>query len=77
MKTMKNVLPIFIWAKANGEAIIVDRILVKIVPQLLKNSIKITNDIVERSETLEVDILLYDLIKKTAENLVGSSYAEI
>ena len=35
----KDVKPIFDWAKTNGDANIYDRILMKVMPQLLKENI--------------------------------------
>ncbi len=71
---LKNIIPVFIWAKANGEATVVDRILVKIVLELLKSDIKITKEKINTQETIEVDSHLYELIKTTAQNIVGSLY---
>ncbi len=68
---MNDIKPVLIWAKANGESKIVDRILLKLLPALLKYNQKITAEMVENSVELFVDESLYDLVKKTAEELVG------
>ena len=73
---MKNIKPIFEWAKLNGDATINDRIVVKLLPQLVKHNFKITPELVESSEMVEVSSELYELIKNTAQELVGSSYEE-
>ena len=68
---MNDIKPVLIWAKANGESKIVDRILLKLLPALLKYNQKITAEMVENSAELFVDESLYYLVKKTAEELVG------
>lgn len=72
----KNIIPVFIWAKANGDVNIIDRILVKTVLELLKNDIEITQESINNNEIIEVDIVIYDFVKETAQKLVGSSYEE-
>jgi len=74
MLDKRDVKGIFKWAKANGDAKIIDRILVKVLPELLKNNIKITEDSIQKSQTIEVSDELYNLIKTKSEELVGSSY---
>ncbi|MDO9305512.1 MAG: hypothetical protein Q7T77_09275 [Sulfuricurvum sp.] len=71
---MKNIKPLFDWAKANGESKIVDRILLKLLPELLKYDQKMTADMVENAEELLVEESLYILVKQTAENIVGDHY---
>lgn len=71
---MKNVLPIFIWAKAHGEAKIIDRILVKVLPQLIKNDCKITAHQIDSAQEIEVPVNLYEEIKQVAESLIGKEY---
>lgn len=71
---MKNIKPLFDWAKANGESKIVDRILLKLLPELLKYNQKMTADMVENAEELLVEESLYILVKQTAENIVGDHY---
>jgi len=74
MLDKRDVKGIFKWAKANGDAKIIDRILVKVLPELLKNNIKITEESIQKSQTIEVSDELYNLIKTKSEELVGSSY---
>ncbi len=71
---MKNIKPLFDWAKANGESKIVDRILLILLPELLKYNQKMTADMVENAEELLVEESLYALVKQTAENIVGDHY---
>jgi len=74
MEDVKNIIPIFVWAKANAEATVVDRILVKIVPEMLKAGETITKNSIDTSKSIEVRMPLYNLIKQTAEGIVGSSF---
>lgn len=76
MKSQKNIIPIFRWAVANGEAIAIDRVLIRIMPQLLNSGVKLTSKGIESSEDIEVDEAVYSLIKETTEEIVGSSYHE-
>ncbi|MEA1892044.1 MAG: hypothetical protein U9N33_04955 [Campylobacterota bacterium] len=77
MNSTRNVIPVFRWASANADATVVDRILVKILPEILNSSKNITRELIESSQIIEVDLSLYDLIKKTAEGIVGSSFKEL
>ena len=76
MKSQKNIIPIFRWAVANAEAIVIDRVLIRIMPQLLNSGVKLTSKGIESSEDIEVDEAVYSLIKETTEEIVGSSYHE-
>ncbi len=68
---MKDVKPIFTCAKANGEAKIVDRILVRILPELIKHGQKMTSDSIDQAVTLEVPNELYQHIRGVAQALTG------
>ncbi|MEA3521743.1 MAG: hypothetical protein U9R50_02080 [Campylobacterota bacterium] len=70
----QNVQPIFEWAKLHAEAKISDRIIIKLIPEFLKHGVEITEETLENEEYIEVPEELYELIKTTAESLVGSSY---
>lgn len=74
MDKLKDIKPIFDWAVQNGEAKIVDRILVKTLPLFLKAKHTISLETIETSKTIEVSSELYDVVKSTAEELIGSSY---
>jgi hypothetical protein len=71
---MKNVLPLFVWANAHGEAKIIDRILIKVLPDLLKHNCKITPEQVENSQELNIPESLYTEICVVAEELIGKRY---
>ncbi|MEA3290407.1 MAG: hypothetical protein U9Q04_09545 [Campylobacterota bacterium] len=70
----KDIKPIFKWAKQNGDANIYDRILMKVMPNLIKENLKLTSKMIENSETIEVSTEVYDLIVTKAEELVGVKY---
>jgi hypothetical protein len=70
----KDIKPIFLWAKQNGDANIYDRILMKVMPQLLKEDIKLTHDDIENLEHIEVSNELYELILEKSQELVGAKY---
>lgn len=70
----KDVKPIFDWAKTNGDANIYDRILMKVMPQLLKENIKITSNTINESVTIEVSSELYNLITDKAQELINKNF---
>lgn len=74
MENKKNIKPIFDWAIKNGDANIVDRIIVKIIPQIIKENIQLTTKSIKSSEKIEVNEEFYNLTKEKAEELVGSSF---
>lgn len=69
-----DIKPIFLWAKENGDANIYDRIIVKIIPYLLKSDIKLTSQNVDEQNEILVSQEIYNLILDTAESLVGKKY---
>ncbi len=76
MQQTKNIKPLFTWAIKNGESKIVDRILVKTLPQFLKAHCTITMDAIQTAHIISVPSELYDIVKNMAEELIGSSYQE-
>jgi hypothetical protein len=73
---MRDIKPLMAWAKANSEAKIVDRILVKLLPVLVKNGLTLTIDQLETQERLEVSEELYAQIQAVTEALVGQPYTK-
>lgn len=71
---MKDIKPLMLWAKANGEAKIVDRILVKLLPDLVKANQQVTADMLDHQSVIEIPIELYERMRSIAEDLVGQSY---
>jgi hypothetical protein len=71
---MRDVKPLFEWAKQNGDANIYDRILMKVMPQLLKEKIELTSENIESSNVIEVPDELYTLLLSKTQELVGKDY---
>ncbi len=77
MNNSKDIIPLFKWAEANGEAIIIDRVLMKNMPEILKYKVEITRSSIMDKKSLKLDSKLFDILKKTIEELVGSSYKDL
>ena len=76
MDAKYDIKPIFEFAIANGEAKIVDRILLKALPVLLKNNIEISSDNVAERPDFNVPNEIYHTIKNIAENLTGKGFSQ-
>ncbi|MEA1916129.1 MAG: hypothetical protein U9N42_01220 [Campylobacterota bacterium] len=74
MSNLKDVKPLFEWAVLNGDSKIIDRILVKTLPQLVKSGCELTTSSIENSSKVDVPSELYETIKLVTEELVGSSF---
>jgi hypothetical protein len=70
----KDIKPLFLWAKEKGDANIYDRIIMKVLPQLLQENIQLTSDLVEESNEVLVSDDLYSLVLNKTEQLVGVKY---
>lgn len=68
---MKNAKHIFACAIDRSEAMIVDRILVRVLPSLMAHGQMLTADDVKNAEQIPVPDELYDHIRAVAEELVG------
>lgn len=73
---MKDVKHIFNCAQACGEAMIVDRILVRVLPALVKHDQRLTADGIKASREIPVPDDLYAYIRVVAEELVGQKCTE-
>lgn len=74
---MKDVKVVFDWAKEEGEVKAVDRILVKVMLQLMKNKVVLTAKQIDSMEDqLELPESLYDEILKAAESVVGKPFVQ-
>ena len=71
---MKDIKPIFNWAIAHGESKIIDRILLRMLPELLKSEQKITSITLSQAESLMVPEALYANFVEVAEELIGQAY---
>jgi hypothetical protein len=74
---VKDAKHIFSCAIANGEAKIVDRILVRVLPELIKSNQKLTSESILASESIEVSDELYDYIRSVAQELTGLTCCEV
>lgn len=70
----QDVKLIFNWAKEYGDANIFARILVQVMPELLKEQQTLTSEDIESSDKIEVSEKLYQVILDKAEALVGMKY---
>ncbi len=70
----QDLKPLFLWAKERGDANIYDRILIKLIPELLKENIQLTTQIIDNSETIYVPSNIYDLTIVKVEELIGIKY---
>ena len=68
---MKDAKHIFNCAQACSEAMIVDRILVRVLPALMKHDQRLTADGIKAANEILVPDDLYAYIKHVAEDLVG------
>lgn len=71
---MKNLKSVVIWAKQNGEAKIIDRILLKMLPQLLEENEKLTSEMIDQMDEIWIIEPLYNQFVAIAEELVGAHY---
>lgn len=71
---MKNLKSVVRWAKQNGEAKIIDRVLLKMLPKLLEKDEKLTSDMLDQQDEVWVEDVIYDQFVAIAEELVGARY---
>ena len=68
---MKDAKHIFVCARAHSEAMIVDRILVRVLPDLMAHGQMLTAEAIAQTEHIWVPDALYALIREVAQELVG------
>lgn len=73
---MKDAKYIFNCASERSETMIVDRILVRVLPALIKYDQRLTADSIKASTQVMVPDDLYEFIKSVAEELVGCKCVE-
>lgn len=74
MEEKKDLKPLFLWARGRGDANIYDRILIKIIPALLKENIQLTGSLIENADSIFVSREVYFLTLEKTEELLGISY---
>lgn len=73
---MKDVKHIFVSAVASSEAMVVDRILIRVLPALIEYGKILTVENIREAQTIFVPEELYIHILKAAEELVGLKFVE-
>lgn len=68
---MKDAKHIFSCAAACSEAMIVDRILIRVMPELMKHDQQLTAEKIKAAKEILVPAELYAHIRSVAEDLVG------
>ncbi len=68
---MKDVKHIFSCAAACSETMIIDRILIRVMPELMKHDQRLTADGIKAAREVLVPVDLYAYIRSVAEDLVG------
>lgn len=68
---MKDAKHIFSCAAACSEAMIVDRILIRVMPELVRHDQRLTADEIKAANEILVTSDLYAYIRSVAEELVG------
>lgn len=69
---MRDVKPVFAWARAHGDSKIVDRVIIRLLPQLQAHGLYLSEAQVEADDQTMVPDPVYDLVKETAEALIAS-----
>ncbi len=75
MDTLYDIKPIFEFAKAYGDVKIVDRILIKTLPILLKNKLELSAAAIDESAVVSVPAEIYQSVKVAAEDLTNKTFA--
>jgi hypothetical protein len=68
---LKDAKHIFSCAAACSEAMIVDRILIRVMPEMMKHDQRLTADSIKAAKEILVPAELYAYIRSVAEDLVG------
>lgn len=71
---MKNAKPIFDYAVAQSDVMVVERILVRLLPALVAHGESLTAQSIWQAEEIAVPDALYAHIVQVAEELVGSQF---
>lgn len=76
MEDKRDIISLLKWAREHGEAKIIDRILIKLMPDFLHYNCPITAEELNTQEYFNVPASLYEKIQKSAEEIVGTSYTK-
>jgi hypothetical protein len=73
---VKDIKPLFDRAIAHSEVMIVERILVRVLPELLQHGQIRTAESIEQADASAVPYALYEQIRNVAEDLTGRSLSQ-
>lgn len=73
----KEIKPIFDWANRIGDANINNRIIAKAMPALIQAKIILTDNMIKEAKGTQVPENIYNIIKSSAEDLLGTPYQEV
>lgn len=71
---MNNAKGLFDWALKEGEAKIIDRVLIKVAPKLLAEGIEVSAEDIKNMGSFFVGDEIYSIMKQITEEIVGKSY---
>lgn len=74
---MKNAKPVFDYAVAQSDAMVVERILVRLLPALVAHGQTLTAESIRQAEQIVVPAALYAHILEVAEELVGCQFSRL
>ena len=74
---MRDVKPVLAWARAHGDSKIVDRVIVRLLPQLQAHGLQLSGAQVEADDQIMVPDPVYDLVNETILRATGDAPLEI
>ncbi len=76
MEDKKDIKPLLEWAHSRGEAKIVDRVLLKLMPKILDSKMKISKEDIEKSSEYFVPEELYKHFVEITQQFVGEKFKQ-
>ena len=70
----KDIKPLLEWAQSQSEAKIVDRVLLKLMLELLSSNTVITEQMIQDNDTCYVTASLYERFLSVTQELVGKTF---
>jgi len=65
---------LFEWAVQEGEAKVVDRVLIKVVPKLLSAGIRVSAEEISAMDSFFVSEEIFEAMREVVEQIVGKSF---
>lgn len=75
-KGQKDIKPLLKWAFNEGEAKIIDRVLLKLMPQILESKLVITQKDIQDAENFFVSQSLYNDFEEVTQQIVGKKFKQ-